>query len=87
MEKPYQPVSNTRHVSARGRLWLVKIDHVMDVERSDWSIRSNAVKTHHVDTAAAERLGEFRSYPIYTDTFPSKSYFEFNIKALLDNDI
>ena len=31
----------------------------MDVERFDWSMQSDAVKTHHVDAAAFQRLGEF----------------------------
>jgi hypothetical protein len=61
MDKTCQPVSSTRQLSARGRLWLVHNDHVMDVEWFDWSMQSDAVKTHHVDTAVAKTLGEFQN--------------------------
>jgi hypothetical protein len=31
------------------------------VEWFDWSMQSDAVKTHHVDTAVAKTLGEFQN--------------------------
>ena len=50
----------------------------MDVERFDWSIRKDAVKTHHVDTAAIETLGEFKMsslcYMYFLQKIQSKSF-------------
>lgn len=85
--KSCQPVSNTRERSARGHLWLVYNDHVMDVDWFDWLKQCEAVKTHHVDTAALKLLREFvlnQVWGIYFNRYYQTSLLYIQYYALTD---